>query len=322
MSETPSVSVVVCTRNRPSDLARCLASLEQASPPPLEVIVIDQSDAPGTGAARSPTGRVRHHLTSERGLSRARNAGIAIAAGDVVAFLDDDCTVEPGWVGDIAAVFGRHPNAAMAFGAVIDGVGRPDQYVPAYRVARERPLRGALAAARAHGIGAAMYVTMPAARSVGRFDVRLGAGGEFGSSEDWDYTFRVLATGRTIIESPTIRVVHHGGRSYADGSAANLLRTNAFSHGAVHAKLLRCREGVALVLVAEELWASIRLLRPLAPLTGKPTNAGRLVSYLRGLMAGFRAPLDRSERTFGEPSPGRTQRSRSGSRGGAETIRP
>src|ERR1700716_149612 len=110
MSGTPTVSVVVCTRNRPIDLGRCLAGLAESSPPPLEVIVVDQSDSPGRGTD-PPIDGYRHHVASERGLSLARNAGIALSVGDVVAFLDDDCTVEPGWAGEIATLFERHPEA-------------------------------------------------------------------------------------------------------------------------------------------------------------------------------------------------------------------
>lgn len=294
MSASPTVSVVICTRNRPDDLARCLASLSTLSPRPKEVIVIDQGDSPAQPLDPSTIPELHHHITGERGLSRARNLGITLSRGDLVAFLDDDCTVEPTWAGDVAAVFGRHPDAGLVFGAVADGVLDREQYVPTYAVAGERTLRGRLAAVGAHGIGAAMYLPRALAESVGKFDVRLGAGGEFHSSEDWDYTLRLLAAGHSIVETPAVRVIHHGGRSYADGSAASMLRWNALSHGVVHTKLLRRKDPMGVLLVAAELWSCVRLLRPFAGLRGRPTNAGRLVSYANGLVAGLRVPLQGS----------------------------
>jgi glycosyltransferase involved in cell wall biosynthesis len=298
MSAAPTVSVVICTRNRPDDLARCLGSLADLSPGPAEVIVVDQGDSKNLPSPSSQIPELYHHMAGERGLSRARNVGIALSRGDVVAFLDDDCTVEPSWASDVAAVFARHPDAGLVFGSVADGISDPDQYVPAYAVKRERTLRGRFAAVGAHGIGAGMYLRRALARSVGNFDVRLGAGGEFQSSEDWDYTFRMLSAGHSVVETPAITVLHHGGRSYADGSAASMLRSNAFSHGVVHAKLLRCLDPIAPILIAGELWSSALLLRPWAALRGRPTNAGRLVSYWNGLIAGLRVPIDRAARVF------------------------
>ena len=290
----PSVSVVICTRNRPVDLSRCLSSLATLSPPAAEVIVVDQGDSPTLLPISEAIPGLQHHFVRERGLSRARNLGITLSRGDLVAFLDDDCTVDRSWVGDVAAVFERHPSAGMVFGSVADGVHDRDQYVPTYAVAGERTLRGRLAAVGAHGIGAAMYLRRALAQSVGDFDVRLGAGGEFHSSEDWDYTLRMLSAGHSVVETPAVHVLHHGGRSYADGSAATMLRWNALSHGVVHTKLLRRKDPVGALLVLAELWSCVRLLRPLAALRGRPTNAGRLVSYANGLVAGLRVPLQRS----------------------------
>ena len=290
------VSVVVCTRDRPDDLRRCVASLAKLDPAPFEVVVVDQSKRPIDLTGLLPG--VVHHHPDGRGLSRARNRGLRIARGPIVAFLDDDCTVGPTWAADVAAVFERVPHAGIVFGAVVSPDSRADGYVPTYSIPRERHLKGRAAAARAHGIGASMYLRASAGDAIGDFDECLGAGGEFRSSEDWDYTFRALARGIEVIEAPSVTVRHFGGRRYASGDAASMLRWNAFSHGAVHAKFLRALDPIAAVLIPAELAELLLLVRPWRVLSHRPTNLARLFMYARGLGAGLRAPMRKSEKLF------------------------
>ena len=292
---TVDVSVVVCTRDRPDDLRRCLASVRMLDPAPLEVVVVDQSSS--TNEPEGMTGLIWLR-TDEAGLSRARNRGLAAARAPVVAFIDDDCVVPPGWAGDVAEVFARRPEAALVFGEVRRANPSPDEYVPTYLIAEEHVLRGRAAAARAHGIGAAMYLRASAADTIGPFDECLGAGGRFRSSEDWDFTFRALAQGFEVVETPAIAVRHFGGRPYAGGSAASMLRWNAFSHGALHAKFARKLDPVAAILILAELGTLVGNVRPLGAIRGRPTNLARLYMYVRGFAAGLRTPLSKTENLF------------------------
>ena len=265
------------------------------------MIVVDQSVRPTVPEIEGLD--IVHHPTGERGVALARNRGLALASSEIVAFVDDDCTVGPSWINDIVLAFERHPDAGIVFGSVVASRRSPETYVPDYTVVRERRLKGRWSARTAHGISAAVYIRARAAERIGPFDTRLGPGAEFQASEDWDYTFRALAAGLIVIETPAIVVEHHGARSYSDGSAARLLRRNAFSHGAIHAKLLRCFDAVALVLIASELVELVRLVRPHHAFVHRPTNAARLLMYCRGFAAGLRAPVRRTMRLFAEPAP-------------------
>jgi glucosyl-dolichyl phosphate glucuronosyltransferase len=101
------LSVVVCTHNRPRDLARCLRALALLEDP-AEVIVVDSASEPACRqAVEGGMGRLRPRYVREEepGLSRARNRGIAEASGRIIAFLDDDTAPRPDWARHIVAAF-------------------------------------------------------------------------------------------------------------------------------------------------------------------------------------------------------------------------
>ena len=100
-------SVAVCTRERPAELARCLASLSALSPPPREIVVVD--NAPTSDATRRVTKDVpgvRYVREPRAGLAVARNTAVGATTADILAFTDDDVTVGPDW---IAGVQSRSP---------------------------------------------------------------------------------------------------------------------------------------------------------------------------------------------------------------------
>lgn len=98
---TTSVSVVICayTEERWDDTLRAVASVQSQEPAPHQVIlVVDHNPKLQTRlAARLPDVCVVPNGFC-RGLSGARNAGVALATGDIVAFLDDDAIAKPGWL--------------------------------------------------------------------------------------------------------------------------------------------------------------------------------------------------------------------------------
>jgi glycosyltransferase involved in cell wall biosynthesis len=101
----PMVSVVIPTRNRAVTLADTLAALVAQDYPAdrLEVIVVDNDSVDDTEAVVRRAGAgapiaVRYFRKDDRGPAAARNFGVARARGEVIAFTDSDCTMDPTWV--------------------------------------------------------------------------------------------------------------------------------------------------------------------------------------------------------------------------------
>ena len=106
---TPKLSVVISTYNRADMLADTLGDLaRQTDAPPFEVVLVDDGstdDTPGVARAGAERVALRHLTQDNQGLAAARNAGVAAAAAPIVAFLDDDVVVPPGWVAAVVHAF-------------------------------------------------------------------------------------------------------------------------------------------------------------------------------------------------------------------------
>lgn len=99
--ELPSVSVIVPVRNGERSIGRCVASIVDLDYPKdlLEVIVIDNGSTDRTRfILESYTASVRIISEPKRGASAARNSGLRVAKGEVVAFTDADCVVDKSWL--------------------------------------------------------------------------------------------------------------------------------------------------------------------------------------------------------------------------------
>jgi GT2 family glycosyltransferase len=122
MSGSLSTSVVVCTatHERAPLLRDCVESLSAGGRPPDEIlVVVDGNPALAEVLAASLPGSVRLLETERRGLSAARNAGIREASSDVIAFVDDDVTVEPEWLSALMDPFERCDDVLGVGGAAV-----------------------------------------------------------------------------------------------------------------------------------------------------------------------------------------------------------
>jgi glucosyl-dolichyl phosphate glucuronosyltransferase len=121
---TPRVSVVICSYNRASLLRRALESVreQRCARGAFEVIVVDNNSSDETPAVIREAGAsmpLTHLREARQGLSFARNRGVAISRGDIVAFTDDDVRVAPDWIETLLRVAENHPDAAWFGGRVL-----------------------------------------------------------------------------------------------------------------------------------------------------------------------------------------------------------
>jgi O-antigen biosynthesis protein len=215
------VSAIVCTRDRPALLAACLPSILRCAYRRREVLVIDQSRDGQTRDVVSRFQRGAPELiyigTTTRGLSAARNVGVAQVTGDVLAFTDDDCLADPDWLGALAAEFEAEPALVAVCGRSLPLVEAPLVAGPAsVRVDETRRLFRRPCSPWRIGNGSNMAFRVVGLRPLspaGPFDERLGPGAPFRGGEEADLLYRLLKRGGAILYSPRPLVYHRQWRS-------------------------------------------------------------------------------------------------------------
>lgn len=128
MNDCPGISIIINTDGRARSLEVALSSLRYLKYPKFEVCVVHGPTPDGTAELLDNwRTRIKVAACPERNLSKSRNIGIALAAGDIVAFIDDDAIPEPEWLDDIAGPYAQ-PDVGASGGFVYDHTGTEFQW--------------------------------------------------------------------------------------------------------------------------------------------------------------------------------------------------
>ncbi|MEY2399671.1 MAG: hypothetical protein QOJ00_2845, partial [Actinomycetota bacterium] len=206
-------SVIVCTRNRPELLREALGAVMPTLRCDDELVVVDSaSESASTRDVCDELG-ARCVRAEVKGLSIARNRGVAESTGDIVVFTDDDCRPQPGWLDAIDAAFDA-ADVGFVIGQVRADVDDP--YLPFDATPRPRRVFEGIVDPIDIGHGACMAFRREAYVAYGGADDRLGAGSRLLSAEDHDLFLRMLVHGWKGKYEPGALVLHRDWRSHRE----------------------------------------------------------------------------------------------------------
>jgi len=219
----PTASVVVCTRNRTDDLQNCLPGLAKLAKQGYEVVIIDNCPADDkTEQLVANYPEIRYIYESRPGLNIARNRGLDVTTGEIVAFTDDDAQVDEGWLEALLANF-DDPTVAVVTGITLPIeletlAQRWFEYTNSFSrgfvrkrfdITNLKPV-----AAGTVGAGVNMAIRRSSLNRIGLFDEALDGGTATRSGGDQEFFYRVLARGYRIVYEPAALVWHRHRRDW------------------------------------------------------------------------------------------------------------
>lgn len=261
----PAISVLLCTRDRPEHVRRCVPAILTNSFRDFEIVVVDQSGTSETVSFLRSIGDTRLvaiHSRS-RGLSRARNIAILASRAPLVAFTDDDCVCDEGWLEEVVLAFSEHPEVAGVFGRVLPWGDRSGEGLYCFHSViadeAERVVHTVVPPHKHLGHGNNMAFRKTLFHDVGLYNPLLGAGARVRSGEDTDMAYRALRKGRTLMYTPRPLVYHNNWQTLEKASLMDYAYIVGFV--AVYGKYYLAGEKTAADAIRwrfRELWEEMR----------------------------------------------------------------
>jgi GT2 family glycosyltransferase len=227
----PPLTVAICTKDRPDDLANCLRHLlkirTKYAADDLEILVID--NAPSDRRTRDIVAAlpdVRYFLEPREGLNFARNRALEVSTGDIIAFIDDDVTVDQGWLDGLRHALTQHPDAAAFTGLVLPVELQTDAQILFERrggFQRNFYSKRYGATLPGHhsypcvggkfGTGCNMAIRRDVLLRLGGFDEALDTGQALPGGGDTDILYRIIRAGYSLVYEPRFLVFHKHRRN-------------------------------------------------------------------------------------------------------------
>lgn len=228
-----SLTVAICTKDRPNNVERCLNSLQNLKKPgnlgEFEILIVD--NAPSDEQTKERVANfpnVRYVRELKVGLDFARNRAIEEAKGDILAFLDDDVVVDPEWLLGLVEAWTENPDAGAFTGLVLPyeldtdaqllfeqrgGFGRGFEKI---RYGQNMPDKSNYpCGAGIFGAGCNMAFKRVLLLELGGFDEALDTGAPLPGGGDLDIFYRVIRAGYPLIYEPRYLIYHQHRREMA-----------------------------------------------------------------------------------------------------------
>ncbi len=215
------ISVIICTCNRPDTLGRMLESLvrQKYFPDGYEIIVIDNRPSVETKAVvaglAGADARIRYEPVQQPGLSLARNRGVSLARGDIIAFIDDDAVACQNWLEVIDAAFAENPGLDALSGPVVAlrplalPGWFPRRLLSHVSLSDHRRVSGSMCYPY-YGFGVNMAIRRSVFQRLGSFDTAFGRTGIncCRTGEETNFFLRLERSGGSILFHSDL-LVHH-----------------------------------------------------------------------------------------------------------------
>ncbi|MGO8907174.1 MAG: glycosyltransferase [Solirubrobacteraceae bacterium] len=236
LGQAPSLTVAICTRNRPQELSRALASVARQEYPSLHVVVVDNDPlderARAVAAEYEPRLDLTYVVEPRRGVSWARNRAIEVSDSEILAWIDDDG--EPWdrwWAAEMVRAFVEHPEAGAASGMILPteietpaqrwfeqygGHSKGRGFTPDVFSAAGGRAQSPLYPLPPFGAGGNMAFRAEALELIGGFDCALGPGTPTLAGEDTAVLSTLLYKGGTVVWQPTAMIRHQHRRDLVE----------------------------------------------------------------------------------------------------------
>ncbi len=230
LTHFPSLTVAICTKDRPENLARCLQSLLNLQTPDLKLEILVTDNAPSDERTKElvkSLQSVRYVREPKPGLDFARNRALDSATGELLAFLDDDVVVDRKWLEGLMEAWAENPDAAAFTGLVLPyelatdaqilfeqrgGFRRGFEKIRYGQVLPGNPLHPC--GAGIFGAGCNMAFRRELLLKIGGFDDALDTGAPLPGGGDLDIFYRVIRAGYSLVYEPKYLVFHQHRREY------------------------------------------------------------------------------------------------------------
>ena len=231
----PSLTIAICTKDRPEGLERLLESLRTqlaaaaAARRPIEVLIVD--NAPSDSRTRDLAARwpdVRYVLEPKPGLNFGRNRAVRESGSEFLTYLDDDVVVDCGWLAGLCEAWAANRDAGAFTGQVLALELETEAQIiferrGGFRRGFDRVRYGPISVndqlypggAGSFGAGANMCFRTRMLAALGGFDEALDTGAWVPGGGDLDMFYRVIRAGYPLVYEPRFLVFHEHRREMA-----------------------------------------------------------------------------------------------------------